>query len=484
MSNQFQALMESYNQQALQTFTGKTVNKFQLPGGGYSGADDFLTKAVADTNQAQLLYSAGGFFVDCCLEAPVINATLQPIYALANMIPVFPTSNRKTSFGFLTSITDPTGAYPNAPCDDDPEVGDINFCKAELEVGRSSIQTKTIELDALIEKACMGVREDFYLIGNVRGVSAWPNQNQLADRDFVKRMAVRRQMSLAGRALQRDLLRQFWAGDPTNGAQNTPGGGRKEFYGLLKLIADDYGTPAKPWVTGTNCSALNSDIKTMTSCVGSGVYPGVYTYMQAVEQNRYNLAAYSGLLPTTWVWVMNPIIWNELIKYLPCEMLSDSCVSTSQANNKGVQVFSNGMEQTFLRNQLQTNMQITVNGRTYDVILDSSLPVVQGGTPLAPTYTGDIFFLPLTVAGEPVLYWQYKDYRTLDQQLSAVPGSMTDFRGWSDDGKYHSVIEYMRRCFVISTKLEANLIMKAPHLAGRIQSVCVSPIQLMPNPTV
>ena len=486
MSNQFKALMESYNKQALQTFTGKTVNKFQLPGGGYTGGDDFLTKDVANTNEAQLLYSAGGFFVDCCLDAAVINTTIQPIYSLANMLPSFPTTNRKTSFGFLTVINGTTGAYPNAPCDDDPEVGDIDFCKAELEVGRISYQTKTIELDALIEKACMGVREDFYLIGNVRGVSAIPSTEQLADRDFVKRMAVRRQLSLVGRALQRDMIHQLWTGDPTNGAQNTAGGGRKEFYGLLKLIANDYGTAAKPWVTGTNCAALNSDVKTFTGCIGDGTYPGIYALLQEMEDTIYNRAAYMGLLPFEAILVMHPITWSQLVKYLPCEMMGDSCVrpGVPATGNGTIINVDGGMSQTFLRNKMQTEMQLELNGRTYNVVLDSGIPLVQGGTPTAPTYTGSIFFIPLQVAGEPVLYWQYKDYRNLDQQLSAIPGSMTDYRGWSDGGHFHSVIEYLRRCFVVSTKLEANLIFKAPMLAGRIDDVKVCPAQEKPLPVL
>lgn len=480
-----QDLMIAYNKQSLLTFTGKgQSSNFTIPTSNYVLEDipsDFLTKSVGTSNQAQLLYSAGGFFVDCCLEAPIINTTIQPQYALANMIPVYPTSNRKVTFGFLTEIGDPGVTYPNAPCDDDPEVGDINFCKAELEVGRISYQTKTIELDALIEKACMGVREDFYLVGAVRGVSAIPTPQQLADRDFIQRAAVRRQLSLVGRAMQRDLLKQFWTGDPTNATRNTASGGRKEFWGMMNLVANDYGTAAKPWVTGTNCAQLNSDVKTFPGCVGNGT-DSIYAYMQAVEQNRYNFAAYAGLLPTTWVWVMHPILWNELVKALPCEMMGNGCVSP--AGQAQTQIFSNGMEQAYLRNQLETTMQVSVNGRTYDVVLDSSLPVVQAGAAPNVTYTGDIFFLPLTVAGDPVLYWNYKDYRTLDQQLNAVPTNQAEFRGWTDSGHFHHVIEHKRRCFIISTKGEFNLVFKAPHLAGRLSQVCVKTLQAMPNPTI
>lgn len=471
---QMQEMLAEYNRQALAMFGPYNTNGFVSPAA--------LNKAVGDQNEAGLFYSGSGFFVDCALEAPIVNLTLNPLFSLANMIPVYPTSDRKMVFGYLSQISGTTGSYPDFVCDDSPVVGDPSFCKAEFDIGRISYQTKTLEVDALIEKAHRGVREDFYLVGSVRGTSALPSSQQLSDRDFVKRAAVRRQMMLVGRAFQHDLINQFWNGDPTNLTQNTTNGGRKEFWGLLNLIANDYAS--KAGVTGTNCAALNSDVKDFggpTAVVGDGT-ANFYALLQELEDTLYQRAALMGLLPTEWVIVMHPVIWSQLVKYLPCEMMGDGCVRPGVSTNPNGTVFigpGDGMSQVFLRNQMMNSMTIEVNGRTHRVVLDHGLPIVADVTPT--TYTGSVLMIPMRVAGEPVLFWRHKDYSLIESQLAPIPGSQTDMLGWSDGGRYHWVIENHRRCFVIDGKLEVGLVFTAPQLAGRIDNVTVSPLQAKPN---
>lgn len=464
-----QDMLKTYNQQAAALFASNASRPWAI------------NKEVALENEAGLFYSDEGFFTDCALEAPIGNATINPLYSLANMIPVFPTNDRKVSYGFLTSIDGITGDYPDAVCDPSPTVGDPSFCKAEFELGRISFQTKTLELDALLEKAHRGVREDFYLVGQVRGQSAIPTMEQLRDADFVRRAAVRRQLMLVVREFQRELIRLFWTGDPTNGATNTAGRGRAEFWGMSHLIADDYDD--KDFVSGADCEALNSDVKTFGATVGSGE-KSLFAYMQEMEDTLYQRAALMGLLPYESVIAMHPTTWSQVVKYLPCEMMGDSCVRPGydpeiSSGNTIVIGPSNDMSQVFLRNQMMNTMMIELNGRSYRVVLDHGIPLVKTTNPV--TYTGSIYFVPLRVAGEVTLFWRHKDYRTASVQLSPLPGSATDMLGWSDSGRYHWVVEHVRRCFLVDGKVEPALTFTAPHLAGRIDGVTVSPLQSKPE---
>lgn len=468
--------MANPNNLGVQIVSSQELNQFAKEKG--LKTKDGLGEPVLHHNDVALLYNTGGLFADCCLEASVLNTTLNPIYSLANIIPVRPTNLEKLRFAFLTSISDPGTSYPDYPCDPPPQVGDIDGAFAEFYPGRISYRTKTMELDALISKACRGISEDLFLIGSVRGVSAFPTQQQLSDRDFVSRAAVRRQIQLIGRAFQRDLLGQLWSGDPTNGALNTAHGGRKEFYGLNHFIAADYQTEGnKPWVDGTNRSSLNSDVKTFNAIIGGET--SLYNYMQTLEDTIFQRASMNGLLPTQWVWVMHPHLWSELVKFLPCEMLTDSC---GYSNVQFTVNADNGMGIQSIRQQMQNSMQISVNGRTHPVILDHSIPATQNIAGDTPQYTSTIYFIPLTVAGEDVLYWTYRDYSLFDEVLSSIPGSAdVGLRGWTDSGRYHFIVERSRRCFEVEAKAEFGLVFKAPWLAGRIDGVIANPLQQKPN---
>lgn len=441
-----------------------------------------LWKTVAHVNQVQNFQAIGGLFADCGIEAQITNLTFNPIATLANMIPVFPSVYERVKFGYISDIANPTGALPIAPCDDSQIIGDVAACFAEFSFGRISFQTKTAELDSLILKANRGVRDDLYLVGAIRGTSAFISNEQASDRDFVGRSAIRRQIQLLGRSIQREVIFQFWYGDPTNLALNTASGGAKQFWGLNLLIANDYGTPAKPFVTGTNCSRLNSDIKTLpVGCFTQGTQD-LYNYMSTMEATLYNRAALQGLLPVRTVIVMNHIMWQGVVEALPLQQLAFQANAIPTGSGvSGIINMDGALSASFIREQMNRTMQLSLNGRTYDVVLDSAIAVVTAGVAPTITHTSTIYFVPLTVAGESVLYWLHRDYSAFSELLAEIPGTM-DIRGWTDrlsggGALYHYAIEYIKRCFLIDVKVELALILRTPQLAGAIQNATYCRIQ-------
>lgn len=470
-------LLKSYNEQILKTF---------VPASCTVRPEEFIVMKHNNmpglVNDAQLLYVEGGLFSDCCLERPVMNLTLNPQRSLANMIPVVRRNTQVTKYAYLTDIADPNGALPEFPCDDPPQVGDIDACFMETRKGRISLMTKTLEMDAIIDRYCQGMTTDLYLVGDVRGVSAGIASGMQGNLALMADMAVRRQFQLVARGLQRKLLQMFWTGDPTNAAVNTTGGGERQFWGLEHLIAEDY--DAKPFVDGNGCEKLNSDIKDFEgTCVGAanpttGV--GLYEYMQELEDTLYNRASLYGYSSVEWVWVMHPTIWSAIVKYLPCEMLSGSChaplAGAGVLDGSPVSIDVSGMGIATLRQNLQSSMRLDVNGRTYRVILDDSIPLTRQAGPPAQ-HTGDIYFIPLTVEGQNVLFWDTKDYRALSQALAPVPGGLGGMHGWSDGGMFLSTVSHRNYCFSVTTKIEPGLVFTAPHLAGRIQNVVACNLQ-------
>jgi len=433
---------------------------------------------------AELLYVEGGLFSDCMLEKPVMNVTINPQRSLGNMIPVVRRNTQVSKYAFLTDIAEPSGALPEFPCDDPQQVGDLSACFLETRKGRASFSSKTLEMDRIIQRYHEGLTTDLYLVGNVRGVSAALQSDMEANLSLMAEAAVMRQFQLVARKLQQKLLRQFWTGDPTNAALNTAGGGERQFWGLEHWVATDYDT--KTWVNGTNCERLNSDIKDFEdTCVGAanattGV--GLYEYMQTLEETLTTRASFYGYTSVEWVWVMRPEMWAAITKYLPCEMLSGNCSTPLDGNSAltgNVSIDVSGMGIATLRQQLQSSQRIDVNGRTYRVIIDDAMPVTTvAGPPVA--HSSDIYFMPLSVEGQPVLFWDVADYRTLDLALRPVPGGLGGLRGWHDGGMFLSVVTSLNYCFSITTKVEAGIVQLAPHLAGRIENVRACRIQAAP----
>lgn len=420
-----------------------------------------------------------GFFVDAELERPVINATLSPIYSLINILPVVAANTAKVKFGFVTSFGgDETGTQPDYPCDD-PEIinDDVGACKIQFEFGRKALMSKTGEIDELITVASRGLYDDFYFLGNVRGASATPGQQLTAnDRDLIVAGAVRKQLSFMGRSWQKWLMKKVWEGDPAN---NTTNGGYKEFYGLNALVNGDYAASGLP-LTGTtslaNCAALSSDVKDFLA-YGSGVVGGdgsIFRVLQELEHTLFMRAQGMGLV-VEWAFVMPSVHWNEIVKVLPCEMAGDGCSGAVINANDG----GNGLFNVAMREQMNRSMSVTLNGRTYPVIRDDAITYTYDGANTA--YTADVFMLPLTVNGEPVLYMEYKDYSLVSQTLRPVSrANLNLMEGFSDGGRYLFKVHEQSFCFEMQGKTEPRLIFRAPHLAGRIQNVEVRPMQQKP----
>lgn len=473
----------TYSETVLKAYNDQVRNVFVPAGVSDPDAFDVLRKAVGNTNGSQLLYVEGGLFANCMLERPVMNVTITPKRALANRIPVIRRNTQKSMYAFLTDIADPSGSLPSYPCDDPQKVGNLSAAFIEVEKGRVSLGSQTMEMDKIIQRYHQGITTDLYLVGDVRGVSAAIPAGMTENLSLLSQAAVRRQFQLVARGLQNEVLKQFWSGDPTNGALNTANGGAKQFWGMEFLVANDY-DDSKDGVTGTNLSVLNSDIKDFEStCIGAAnenTGLGLYGYMTELEDTITQKASLYGYSNVEWVWVMHPTHWAALVKYLPYEMLGDGgtiLAGGAPVMNNNVSVVVNDMGIATIRQQLQATMRLNINGRTYPVILDDSMPVVQSGTSAPFSTVGDIYFIPLSVEGQPVLFWDSADYRELSNALEPIPGGLGGLHGWHDGGIKLSTVRHNGFCFDLITKSELGLIFLAPHLAGKITNVAACTLQ-------
>lgn len=446
----------------------------------------------ADQDGHHPLYEQG-FFQDSAMDPRVFTLLIQPMDSIVNMIPVRPNNVLNHKFAFVTgyNVFDAEVEGGQEEPDDDcgPAIAidsDFDLCRIQFPYGRLARRTKPMEINELIRRFNLRDYDDFMFTGDLRGETVFPEHfgfGAQMDEDFIVQSAVRRWLFNLARYFQLWMMRNVWTGDPANNIGNK----YKEFYGLTQLINNNYGDESPLDLESYDddlgdCSFLNSDIKDFGGrCVGdSETGPTIYELLQEMEDTLYSRARKLGALPVQWgIFMLSPL-WNELTKVIPCQMAGDGCHGGQDVmpNDGGSGLFNMSM-----REQMRRTQTIELNGRTYPVFLDDTMPYTEAGVqgpPDTQQYTSDIFFVPFTAFGQEVLFWEHIDYSETSRALAPIPGSQTDALGWSDDGRFHHVITAERWCFDVQSKVEPRLVFLAPHLAGRIQDVVACPLQRKP----
>lgn len=450
------------------------------------GEVDTITRHVP-LYDGQGIYS--GFFQDCALENSLLNLLIHPTPGIAADIPIRPNNNITERHGFLTRYNvedDVTNPEPSGPCDPCIVIiGDMDFCKMEYPYGELCRTIHTIDITQLILRACANQYSDFFIVGDYRGVSATPALGNFRDPDLIRAGAVQRKLAELATVFQRWVTKNVWVGDPAN----NPVGASKAsfFYGLLRLINGDYpnsGLPLfTPFTSKANCSALNSYVADAGGAiVGDGTF-SLYQSLQAMEQTLFLRAQLTGVNPVDWKFYMISPLWLELTKHLACEMAADGCTVPSQDIDKVLNMNDGGVAlyNMTTRNAMRESMSLTLNGRTYPVVLDDTIPYTLGaGAGNTQKYTSSIFMIPFSVAGgDPVLWWEYVDYSQIYNELADLTANV-DVDGWTDGGQYWHQLSQVRNCIEIQSQMQLRLIFKAPHLAGRIDTLAAQSVDKYP----
>lgn len=431
------------------------------------------------------------FMQDCNLEDPVFNANLAPHQSFVSSIPVInpPDNFGDSSYSFVTNhaVAVPGDAYPTNVCED-PQIpsGDIDLCKFLYPYGRTPMRTRTSEISELIEQACHGRYENFFFVGDLgfsdtRGVSNRPNVLTTDDRRLIIEAALRKEMADMGISLELQLGTDAWTGTPAN---DTAGGGGRYFWGMNNLIRNDWDTTGDftGFLTAStgdqaDCARLNSVVLDYgDNIVGDGT-ESIYQFVQSLELSVYNRSTYTRLNPVSWAFVMHPTMWDTLIQFWPCEFMADGCPTSSGADL----VTNDGVQQS-IRDEMRATQSLTVNGRTYPVLLDDYMVIEEtAGAGSSFNYTSSIWMVPYTVRGDvPVLMMQHYDYTLTNPRFMERLAGIPEIEGlnlsaaWTDGGRYLMTLQQTNFCFQLHILTRPRMVFLAPHLAGRIDNVVVN----------
>jgi hypothetical protein len=203
----------------------------------------------------------------------------------------------------------------------------------------------------------------------------------------------------------------------------------------------------------------------------------IVEYLEAMAYYLEWNAMSMGLDPVNWVIAMRPPLWQVLTECYPCLYnLNARCSGTVQ-NQERITVM--GDQMTATRDKMRDAKVITLNGRDYPVVLDTGIfehNNANNANLAAGQFASSIYFVPLTIQQSfPVTYVEYLDYRQASGDAALLTGRQDWW--WTDGGAFSWAIEQTAWCYKLKLKTERRVVLRTPHLAGKLDYVMYSPLQ-------
>jgi hypothetical protein len=274
------------------------------------------------------------------------------------------------------------------------------------------------------------------------------------------------EMVNVGVRMERALNVRYWQGTVAAG----------QMPGLDSQIA----TGQKDAETAVLCPSLDSDVKDFAYDALGGSGRSIVEYLSMLMRYVTYNAETMGLEPVKWIIAMRPELWWELTEVWPCEYSTNKCASSVLGTS---QVFIDGRENISERDRMRQSKTLEINGETYQVVTDTGIFLhdsINNGNLNPGQFASSIYVIPVTINGNfPATYREYLDYKAGGVELNMLHGK-EDF--WSDGGMYLWALEKAKFCVKFAARTEQRIVLRTPHLAGRIDHVKFEPLQMLRNP--
>ena len=424
-------------------------------------------KAAVGAMMAQRLHGIGGLFSGSGLDQVVFHTYVRP-QSILNDLPLLPSVIEDPRFAALTGFTAPDGSQPSHACQDAPS-GFAKSCTLTAMFGLKRFDTQEIEMDQVMRRANRGDFGDLRLINQILGPLAEEAFPGGVTRDNVLNVVTLMEMMRASAYMEMGLHTDAWQGTVAAGS----------FPGLASQIA----TGQVDAATNTACPSLDSDVKDFACNDVCGSAMDIVDYLSSLLYYLDNLAMDTGMAPVTHKLYMRPQLWHELTNCWPCRYNTFSCTVRDTANIDAVPSID-ATDMTAQRDQIRRSLQLPINGKMYDVGLDTGIyehTVTTNGCLNPGEYSSNIYVVPLTVIGNwPVTYREYVDYKQAAPDEALLRGMNQWFH--TDDGAYSWSYNALRWCYIMSLKTEQRVVLRTPHLAGTLQNIKYSPLQHVREP--
>jgi len=427
------------------------------------------------TLTTNFMHGPTGIFGAAGLDRDVFGTRVKP-RGLLSALPSMGTVDTSPIVAYLTGFTDESGSEPDAPCEECVKAGNIKSCHQGSAFGLVCRETDELNLADVGRRVNRGEFMDLRLINDplLNSAETWvPTSVPKAVGDVLNREVLARWLTL-GVAFENKLCGMLWTGNPTNNV----GTGYAEYNGIERLVT----TGHVDVLTNVSCPSLDSDVKDANYISIENNAAQIFAYLTMIYRYVKHNAETMGFMPVQWAWVIKDSLFRKLSDYWPCVYASFRCNATANDVSNSV----DGLRMKAMSDEMYVGRYLLIDGEKVPVILDDCIPYEHNGTngDLDPgTFASDIYLLPFTVrGGVNTLYMEYFDYSSPNGVMQAIVDGRMGNEYWTDGGRFLWSFNRTRFCASWVARIQPRLRLLTPHLAGVLQNVTWTPIQMFREP--
>lgn len=387
---------------------------------------------------------------------PGMIGTLARVNTILRNIPFVQSLNYNEVIEIMTGVTDSSGTNNTSACATAPKAGDL---KVMRQVSNFGIIHEGTKVDDVTQA---GLRKDYADVDRQLWNTAMAESPLLpqvpgADGDGLMNSRLRSSFYTLGVGIERAASQVAWVG--TAGTEsNDYLGVARQWAGMENLVKTGYTDS----VTGLAAAAVDSAVFNFNAAITGGSSAFVTSLTDLV----YSLIARAEALSipdVRWALVMRPDLFREAAKQVAADLPTyvSAGSSTSIVNREGDSLYRNFIS-------MFNNNYLTIDGQNIEVILDNTIP---RQTLANNTYKSNIYMLPLSGLGRPLLYAQYFDMgNPVAEEL--VNGFGIDGESRVLNGGLYRVFKRITKgCVEYDVFARLRMILEAPFLAGRLDNV-------------
>jgi hypothetical protein len=386
-------------------------------------------------------------------------STLARVESTLRAIPFFKSVNYNELIEIMTGVTEGSGNNATGSCAAAPKAGDFKVMRQSSNFGIIHEGTKVDDITQA------GMRRDYADVDReLYNLSTADNpllpQVPGIDGSSVATSRLRASMFTLGVDIERNASRVFWSGSAGT-EDNTYRGVARQWAGVENLVKTGYTDS----VTGVVAPAADSMVKSYNALI-TGTDSASRSFVAGLTDLVYSMIARAEDLQmpgVQWALVMRRDLFREAAKQIAADLPTYTNAGSvySPMNRDAMSV-----QMSFV--DMFNNGYLLIDGQQIRVITDNSIP---RETLANNRYKSDIFMLPLSGLGRPLLYAQYFDMGNAQaEELSTAFGIEGESRV-INNGLYRVFKRVTKGCVEFDVFARLRVILEAPFLAARLDDV-------------